>query len=176
MEAVQTRMNDCPKSDYMIRGRDSPWGNICYFHIIWILHLPSCHVSSWLRSQMDFISILSENPALNTNLFPLMNSSFPSSTSPSKNPIPRMGLRALTAGITSRGWFTWSCFYPSVCFSVIFMSVGLLGGGPSARNSSVLMAVWYTVTLAVTQLSYWIAAVIPPWLSCSWGWGVCVLV
>lgn len=66
------------------------------------------------------------NPALNTNLFLLTNPSFPNSTRPSKNPIPTMELHALTTGITNKGWSTWSS--SSVCFFVVFMTLGLPGG------------------------------------------------
>lgn len=117
-------MDDCPKSDRRIRGRDSSPGNVWCFHVMCVLHLLSWYGSSWLRSQMDFILVPSENPALNTNLFLLMNPSFPNSTSPSKNPIPRMELHALTTGITNKGWSTSS----SVCFFVLFMTRGLPGG------------------------------------------------
>lgn len=153
----------------IVRVRDSSQGNVPCSHIIWILHLPSWSGSSWVKLQMAFISVPSEKLALIINLFPLTNPSFLNSMKPFTNPTSRMELHALIAGVTRRGLFTWNwftCFYLSVCFLVIFMSLVSQGAILLPGLVSVtLMAGWYTVTLGVTQLSDWMAAGIPPQMS-----------
>lgn len=94
-----------------------------------------------------------------------------------KIPSPEWNCMLRLQGLHIRGWCTWSCVSTSVCFFAVFVSLGLPGGHLSARNVSVvLMAAWFMVTLAVVWLSDWITAVLPPQLSWSWGWAVCVLV
>ena len=168
-------MNDCPGSDCIVRVRDSSRGSVPCSHIIWILHLPSWSGFSWVKRQMGFSSVPSEKLALIINLFPLTNPSFLNSMKPFTNPTSRMELRALIAGVTRRGWFTWNwftCFYLSVCFLVIFMSLGSQGAILLPGLGSVLlMAGWYTVTLGVTRWSDWIAAGKPPQVSWGFWWG-----